>query len=239
MEGTANLVVYRNSEIIRNTHEGVRFVYENPFSFVVPCIMTFMELQNSLCQSMENDMLTRVSSIMYWNPIIIFGGLIQFDIMPIIDEAMYKRMNSDNEENFEATYEAGDEDEDGDMGVEAAMENVVVPPAVNQPMDVPPFMCNLDLDAMHAPKFPEYANIGIADPEDGEFRIGMKYSSRKLVVTAIRSYTIFRGVDYNVYESEPQTFYEKCKTYGAWVRLAYPSHLDTEKRHEKHSSSIK
>ncbi|RYQ87692.1 hypothetical protein Ahy_B09g095221 [Arachis hypogaea] len=28
-------------------------------------------------------------------------------------------------------------------------------------------MRNLDLDAMHAPKFLEYANLGVADPEDG------------------------------------------------------------------------
>ncbi|KAL4307318.1 hypothetical protein AHAS_Ahas16G0266300 [Arachis hypogaea] len=43
-DGTANLVVYRDGEIIRNTHEGVRFVCQNPFSFVVPCTMTLMEL---------------------------------------------------------------------------------------------------------------------------------------------------------------------------------------------------
>ncbi|RYR11961.1 hypothetical protein Ahy_B04g069469 [Arachis hypogaea] len=78
-------------------------------------------------------------------------------------------------------------------------------------MNVPPFMRELDLDAMHALEFLEYSNIGIADPEDGEFRIGMEYSSRKSVVTAIRSYIIARGVDYDVYESEPQTFYAKCK----------------------------
>ncbi|RYQ80103.1 hypothetical protein Ahy_Scaffold1g106732 isoform J [Arachis hypogaea] len=123
-------------------------------------------------------------------------------------------MNSDSEEDFEATYEAGDEDEDGDVGVEAAVENVVVRPSSSQPMGVPPFMCELDLDAMHAPEFPEYANRGIVDPEDGEFRIGMEYRSRKSVVAAIRSFTISRGVDYDVFESEPQTFYAKCKMYG-------------------------
>ncbi|RYR73293.1 hypothetical protein Ahy_A02g007649 isoform C [Arachis hypogaea] len=80
-------------------------------------------------------------------------------------------MSSDSEEDFEATYEAGDEEQDGDAG-------------------------------------------GVADPEDGEFRIGMEYSSRKSVVAAIRSYTIARGVDYDVYESERQTFYAKCKMYG-------------------------
>ncbi|RYR39801.1 hypothetical protein Ahy_A09g045400 [Arachis hypogaea] len=42
----------------------------------------------------------------------------------------------------------------------------------------------------------------------------MEYSSRKSFVTAIRSYTNSRGVHYNVYEFEPQTFYAKYKTYG-------------------------
>ncbi|RYQ86175.1 hypothetical protein Ahy_B10g105857 [Arachis hypogaea] len=228
------------------------FVYQNPFSFVVPYTMTLMELQNGLCQSMENGTLMRVNRILYWNPVVVFGGLIQFDIMTITDEmtmqnmfqihrqtqmrqpqielyvefeiveaegiqndleveddraAVYEGMNSDSEEDFEA----GDEDEDGDVGVETVANNAVVHPWISQPMNVPPFMRELDLDAMHAPEFPEYSNIGIADPEDGEFWIGMEYSSRKSVVTAIRSYTIARGVDYDVYESEPQTFNAKCK----------------------------
>ncbi|RYR77989.1 hypothetical protein Ahy_A01g002708 [Arachis hypogaea] len=231
MEGTANLVVYRNGEIIHNTHEGVRFVYQNPFSFVVLCTVTLMKLQKGLCKSMENGTLMRVSRILYQNPIVVFGGLIQFDTMSITDEskavavqndididndrvAVYEGKNSDSEEDFEATYEAGDEDEDGDVGVEAAAENVVVHPSSSQPMYIPPFMRELDLDAMHAPEFSEYANISVADPEDGEFRIGMEYSSRKSVVAAIRSFTISREVYYDVYESEPQTFYAKYKMYG-------------------------
>nr|XP_025625498.1 uncharacterized protein LOC112717770 [Arachis hypogaea] len=261
MEGIVNLVVYRNSEIIRNTHERVRFVCHNPFLFVIPCTMMLMELQNGLCQSIENGTLMRVSRILYQNPVVVFGGLIQFDTMPITDEgsmqnmfqiyrqtqmrqpqielyvefesvetegiqnvldieddraAVYEGIDSDSEEDFEATYEAGDEDEDGDVGVETATENIVVHPSSSQPMNMPPFMRELDLDAMHAPEFSEYANIGVADPEDGEFRIGMEYSSKKSVVAAIRRYTIVRVVDYDVYESEPQTFYEKCKMYGRW-----------------------
>ncbi|XP_016168996.1 uncharacterized protein LOC107611600 [Arachis ipaensis] len=194
----------------------------------------------------------RVSRILYQNPVVVFGGLIQFDTMPITDEvsmqnmfqihrqtqmrhlqielyvefetveavsvqndididddraAVYEGMSSDNVEDFEATYEVGDEDEDGDVGVEAATENVVVHPSSSQPMYIPPFMRELDLDAMHAPEFPEYANIG-------EFQIEMEYSSRKSVVAAIRSFTISRRVDYDVYESESQTFYAKCKMYG-------------------------
>ncbi|RYR30791.1 hypothetical protein Ahy_B01g055560 [Arachis hypogaea] len=111
--------------------------------------------------------------------------------MPIIDEAkedriqndsdieddraeVYEGMNNDSEEDFETTYEVGDKDEDGDVGSEAAVENVVVLPAVSQPMDISPFMRNLDLDAIHALEFSEYANIGVADLEDGEFRIGIE-----------------------------------------------------------------
>ncbi|RYR77418.1 hypothetical protein Ahy_A01g001871 [Arachis hypogaea] len=195
MEDTANLVVYRDGEIIHNTHDGVRFVCQNPFSFVVPCTMMLMKLQNGLCQSMKNE-----------------AEGIQNDLKVEDDRAaVYEGMNSDIEEDFEATYEAGDEDEDGAVGVETAAENIMVHPSICQPLNVAPFMRELDLEAMHVLEFPEYSNIGAADPEGGEFRIGMEYSSRKSVVTAIKSYTIARGIDYDVYESEPQTFYAKCK----------------------------
>ncbi|KAL4374964.1 hypothetical protein AHAS_Ahas05G0234400 [Arachis hypogaea] len=100
------------------------------------------------------------------NPVVVFGGLIQFDIMLITDEAdiederatVYEGINSDSEEDFEATYETGDEDEDGDVGVEAATKNVMVHSSNSQPINVSPFMHDLDLDSMHAPKFSEYAN---------------------------------------------------------------------------------
>ncbi|KAL4316242.1 hypothetical protein AHAS_Ahas15G0265500 [Arachis hypogaea] len=111
-------------------------------------------------------------------------------------------------DEFEATYKAGDEDKDDDGGGEAVAETLVVPPAVSQPMDAPPFMRSLDHDAMHAPEFHECANKGVADPKNREFRIGMKYA-RKSVIAKIRSYTISREVNYVVYESEPQTFYAK------------------------------
>ncbi|RYR06113.1 hypothetical protein Ahy_B06g085908 [Arachis hypogaea] len=102
-------------------------------------------------------------------------------------------MNDDSDEEFKATYEASDEDEDGDGGGEAVAKTLIVPATVSQSMDVPPFMCSLDFDAMHVPEFLEYANI---------------------VIAAIQSFTISTGVDYVVYESEPQTFDAKCKTYG-------------------------
>ncbi|XP_025664681.1 uncharacterized protein [Arachis hypogaea] len=55
---------------------------------------------------------------------------------------------------------------------------------------------------------------------DGEFAIGMEFSSREAVIKAVKEYTIRRSVDYRVYESEPLTFYTKCTQYGSgcdWV----------------------
>ncbi|RYR19220.1 hypothetical protein Ahy_B03g063936 [Arachis hypogaea] len=65
--------------------------------------------------------------------------------------------------------------------------------------------------------------------EDGEFSIEMKFGSRESVIYAIESYTIARGVDYNVYESEPQTFYAKCKEYGTGYNWLIRASLTREK----------
>ncbi|RYR33876.1 hypothetical protein Ahy_A10g048542 [Arachis hypogaea] len=75
----------------------------------------------------------------------------------------------------------------------------------------------LDLEAMPAPKFFEYANIGESDVavEDGEFSVEIEFGSKDSVISVIKRYTISRGVDYTVYESELQTFYTKCKGYSA------------------------
>ncbi|XP_016185206.1 uncharacterized protein LOC107626824 [Arachis ipaensis] len=50
---------------------------------------------------------------------------------------------------------------------------------------------------------------------DGKFTMGMEFSSREAVIKAMKDYTICRGVDYRVHESEPTTFYAKCTQYGA------------------------
>ncbi|RYR62261.1 hypothetical protein Ahy_A04g019697 [Arachis hypogaea] len=77
-------------------------------------------------------------------------------------------------------------------------------------------MRTLDHAAMHAPEFYEYANMGEGNfmAEDDEFSIEIEFGSRESVISTIRSYIISRGVDYTVYELEPQTFYAKCKGYG-------------------------
>ncbi|RYQ82384.1 hypothetical protein Ahy_B10g100973 [Arachis hypogaea] len=50
--------------------------------------------------------------------------------------------------------------------------------------------------------------------QDGESAVEIEFSSRESVVMAIKNYTIFSGVDYRVFESEPLTFHAKCMQYG-------------------------
>ncbi|XP_020978010.1 uncharacterized protein LOC110271430 [Arachis ipaensis] len=50
---------------------------------------------------------------------------------------------------------------------------------------------------------------------DGEFAVGIEFSSRKAVIKAMKEYTLRRSVDYQVYESESLTFYAKCTQYGS------------------------
>ncbi|RYR25164.1 hypothetical protein Ahy_B02g058809 isoform A [Arachis hypogaea] len=124
--------------------------------------------------------------------------------------------NNDSEEEFEANYEVDDENDDGDLAGNPAVQNEANAIVSQHPFGVSSFMRTLDLETMHAPEFPEYANTGEGntEAEDGEFRVGMEFGSRESVISAIKSYTVSRGVDYTMYEFEPQTFYAKCKGYG-------------------------
>ncbi|RYQ99925.1 hypothetical protein Ahy_B07g087939 [Arachis hypogaea] len=237
MKDITNIRVYYNGEIIPNTHEGLDFVCECPFSFAIPYSTSFVKLQNGLCVNIQSHISKRVSNILYRNPLQVFGGMIQFQIMSITDDASMQQMfyiyrqtrfhvpvielyvefeqqsrmgtvgdevhvdeladidweedNNDSEEEFKANYEVDDENDDGDLAGNLAVQNEADAIISQHPFGVPSFMRTLDLEAMHAAKFPEYANTGEGN-----------------VAAEDR-------VDYTVYESELQTFYAKCKGYGA------------------------
>ncbi|XP_016195406.1 uncharacterized protein LOC107636408 [Arachis ipaensis] len=225
--------------------------------------MSFVELQNGLCNNIQSHILKRVSNLLYRSPVQVFGGLIQFQLMPITDDASMQQMfciyqqtrfhvpmielyvefkqqsgsgavgeevnvdelgdidwkedNNDSEEEFEANYEVDDKNDDGDLAGNPEVQNEANAIVRQHPFGVPSFMRTLDLEATHDPEFPEYVNTGEgnAAAEDGEFSVGMEFGSRESVIFAIKSYIISRGVDSTVYESEPQTFYAKCKGYSA------------------------
>ncbi|XP_025680343.1 uncharacterized protein [Arachis hypogaea] len=127
--------------------------------------------------------------------------------------------NSDSEEEFESNYvvvEPGVDEDQADEAMVADVADVANALANQQPFVEPSFMWSLDLEAMHAPEFPQYVNAAeLPFLPDGEFTVGMEFSSREAVIKAIKDYTIRRGVYYRVHESEPTTFYAKYTQYGA------------------------
>ncbi|MED6197585.1 hypothetical protein PIB30_057899 [Stylosanthes scabra] len=92
MEGDAFMRSYYNGEIISHTTEGVTFVCQNPLSFVIRYTMTFAELQNMLCGSIQSHISKRVSNILFRNPVVLFGGVVKFQTMRIYDDASMHRM---------------------------------------------------------------------------------------------------------------------------------------------------
>ncbi|XP_057755448.1 uncharacterized protein LOC130974596 [Arachis stenosperma] len=125
--------------------------------------------------------------------------------------------NSESEDEFESNYEIVGpvEDEEAAGGaMNADVAEVANALANPHPFQEPSFMWSLDLEAMRASEFPQYMNPAPPVVADGEFTVGMEFSSREAVIKAMKDYTIRRGVDYRVYESEPTTFYAKCIEYG-------------------------
>ncbi|RYR78879.1 hypothetical protein Ahy_A01g003744 [Arachis hypogaea] len=144
---------------------------------------------------------------------------VEFEQSAVDRDIELEDYNSDSEEEFESNYEVVDPSVDEDQADEAMVADVadVANALANQqPFVEPSFMRSLDLEAMHEPEFPQYANAAeLPLMLDGEFTVGMEFSSREAVIKAMKDYTIRRGVDYRVYESEPTTFYAKCTQYGA------------------------
>ncbi|RYR28239.1 hypothetical protein Ahy_B01g052356 [Arachis hypogaea] len=131
-----------------------------------------------------------------------------------IDWTVY---NTESEEEFEGTYHIvspTEEVSEDDIIVESNVAEVANALANQHPSGESSFMHALDLDAMNTPEFSEYVNSDPIVVTDGEFVVGMEFSSRETVITAIKDYTIRRRVDYWVCESEPTTFYAKCVQYG-------------------------
>ncbi|RYR04983.1 hypothetical protein Ahy_B06g084806 [Arachis hypogaea] len=225
MDDRVLLKVYYFGQILLQTAEAVKFVCENLLDIVIPFTISFEECV--ICEKIDSGLSRRISCILYRYPILVFGGFVQFQTKYVTDEASMQEMFSmyiesraqisfievDSEDEFESNYEVigpdGDEDQgDGTMAPNVTdVENAL---ANEHPFEEPSFMRVLDLEAMHAPEFPEYTNIEIPIVADGEFVVGMKFSSREVVIMAMKDYTIRRGVDYRVYESEPLIFYAKC-----------------------------
>ncbi|RYR26666.1 hypothetical protein Ahy_B02g060945 [Arachis hypogaea] len=118
---------------------------------------------------------------------------IEFEQSEADRNILRKDYNSDSEEEFESNYEVVSPNENEDQGDGTVALNVtdVANTLANEvPFEEPSFMRVLDLEAMHAPEFPDYMSAG----DEGV------YPPKKCRLPC-------------VYESEPLTFYAKCTQY--------------------------
>ncbi|XP_016168617.1 uncharacterized protein LOC107611177 [Arachis ipaensis] len=233
MDDRVRLKVYYDGHILLQISEGVKFVCDNPLDVIIPFTLSFEELKGVICEKMDFEISRRVSCILYRYPISVFGVFVQFQTKYVTDEASMQEMFSvylesqsqmtfiefDSEEEFESNYEVvdpGGNEDQADKAMVANVADVANALANQQPFVEPSFMRSLDLDVMHAPEYPQYVNaVKFPLMPDGEFTVGMEFSSREAVIKEMKDYTIRRGVDYRVHESEPTTFYAKCTQYGA------------------------
>ncbi|RYQ89325.1 hypothetical protein Ahy_B09g096028 isoform E [Arachis hypogaea] len=114
---------------------------------------------------------------------------VEFEQSEADQNILREEYNSDSEEEFESNYEFvgpdGDEDQ-GDGTMAPDVTEVANALANEVPFEEPSFMQALDLEAMHAPEFPEYMTAEVPIVADGEFAIGVEFSSREAVIKAIK-----------------------------------------------------
>ncbi|RYR65306.1 hypothetical protein Ahy_A03g011244 [Arachis hypogaea] len=119
--------------------------------------------------------------------------------MHVTDEDNWVGYNTESDEEFESNYEVvgpTEDVEEDEIMVERDVADVANALIGQHPYGEPSFMHALNLDAMHAPEFPEYVNTAPAVVATGEFAVGMEFNSREAVTASVKEYTIRRGVDY-------------------------------------------
>nr|XP_025669739.1 uncharacterized protein LOC112769435 [Arachis hypogaea] len=223
MDDRVLLKVYYFGQILLQTPEGVKFVCEDLLDVVIPFTISFEELKGTKYVTDEASMQEMFSMYIESRAQISFIELyIEFEQSEADRNILREDYNSESEEEFEINEVVGqDGDEDqADGSVAPNVTDVANALANEEPFEEPSFLRVLDLETMHAPEFPDYMSASAFLAEvpfvaDGEFAMGMEFSSREAVIKAMKEYTLRRSVDYRVYESESLTFYAKCTQYGS------------------------
>ncbi|RYR78165.1 hypothetical protein Ahy_A01g002900 [Arachis hypogaea] len=125
--------------------------------------------------------------------------------------------NTESEKEFESNYQvvglAEDVNKD-DISIERNVEHVANTLIYQHLFGESLFMHTLNFDVMLVPEFSGYVNTVSAVVADNEFVVGIEFNSKEAVIAVVKEYTIQKGVNYRVYESELTIFYTKCIQYG-------------------------
>ncbi|RYQ84766.1 hypothetical protein Ahy_B10g104243 [Arachis hypogaea] len=214
MDDRVVLKIYYYGQILLQTYEGVQFVCENSLDVVIPFTLSFEELKGMICEKIDSQRCRRVSCILYRYPLPVFGGFVQFQTRYVMDEASMHEMfsmymenrhrmscielyiefeqseadrnieledyNSESEDEFESNYEIVSPGEDEDEAGSAMNADVAE-------------VANALENCIRRRSLLSCAPPIVAD---GEFTVGIEFSSREAVIKAMKDYTIRRGVDY-------------------------------------------
>ncbi|RYR72220.1 hypothetical protein Ahy_A02g006426 [Arachis hypogaea] len=124
-----------------------------------------------------------------------------------------------------------DDDDDVEPATIAADDSEEETPRTTPPVaggafsSVPPHFSALDLDAMAPQEDPSVpVGFGTRDSQTtggvSEFQVGQQFQHKEEVVLSVKTYSIHRGVEYMVLESDHRKYYGKCKEFGSGcVRL--------------------
>ncbi|MED6160399.1 hypothetical protein PIB30_051176 [Stylosanthes scabra] len=194
VEGDVFMRAYYNGEIISHTAKGVTFVCQNPLSSIIRYTMTFAELQNVLCGSIQSHISKRVSNILFRIPVVLLGGVVQFQTMRIYNDTTSGRNGGggaehtqllglendvDIEDEFKANYELSDDNEDGDNVDNPVLHEAMRTFIRNDSFGIPSMMRDLSLDAMNLPPFPEYVTIRMLILEVWSFMLVTKHNTQE------------------------------------------------------------
>ncbi|RYR33241.1 hypothetical protein Ahy_A10g047803 [Arachis hypogaea] len=186
--------------------------------------MSFVELQNGLCDNIQSHILKRHSGL---------DAVGEEVNVNEFGDIFWEEDNNDSKEEFEANYEVDDENDDRNLAGNPVVQNEADSIVSRHPFGVPSFMRTLDLEVMHAPEFSEYANMGEGNvtAEDGEFSVRMEFGSRKSVERLPCCHVLAcctnRHLDWQVYVHDVYKMSEICKVYrGEFVSMGDPSTWD-------------
>ncbi|RYR74183.1 hypothetical protein Ahy_A02g008816 [Arachis hypogaea] len=184
MDDRVLLKIYHFGQILLQTSEGVKFVCENLLDIVISFIISFEELKGVICEKIDPAVARKISCILYRYPISVFGRFVQFQTRYITDEASMQEIFSVYMEscaqmpfiefNLRPTKISNEKITrvivkkslkaiakllvKREMKFKASVTDVANALVNNHPFEEPSFMRALDLEAMHAPEFPEYMN---------------------------------------------------------------------------------
>ncbi|MED6187151.1 hypothetical protein PIB30_073724 [Stylosanthes scabra] len=136
---------------------------------------------------------------------------VERDPEPLVDEAL----RADDSDDESAFFE-GNGDSNDDIGPVPTLQGGESSSGTKQ---YPPHLSNLNLDALFGPRRAhDEPSSGTQDSQESsnqaKFEVGQTFMNKEVAVIAVKNYSIRRGVEYKVMESDHAKYLGRCKQFG-------------------------